>query len=251
MRLSKKNFQMAWGAVAAACMVWAVAYWHYLPHLPDTYSGEAVYGKVVDAGTGEPLAGAIVIGFYELNRPYSMEGGIIAGHMHIEEVMTDAEGEYALSAWGPKPRPGDAYLDQKGPLLVIYRKGYHVFTNPSLIEDRYNPVQTSYYSGRTIKLERFKGDLEAYGMMFSVVPMILDALFNPYFGARNCPWRQIPRMMVAMDELNQALAAASINVSRIPKLEYLTKEGGCGTREQFLREYGDETMDGINGRSTG
>jgi hypothetical protein len=200
---------------------------------------------VVDAADGSPIAGAIVIGLYELTAPYGMEGGIIAGHMHVEEVVTGPDGNYHLAAWGPKPRPGKAYLDRDGPLLLVYKDGYKIFTNHSsyMPDKRYSQVQTSFYTGKTIELEKFTGDIKSYIRELSGVEIVLESLLNPYFGARACPWQQVPRMMVALDRFSQQLAASNITSIMIPDLNSLAAEGNCGTREDFIRRYENEIMD--------
>jgi len=251
MTITRKRFLIVWGILLVAAVLWSVMYWNYLPHLPDTYSGEAVFGKVVDAETGEPIEGAIVIGLYELRAGYSMEGGIIAGHMHVEEVVTDAEGNYFLIAWGPKPRRGKAYLNHAGPRLLIFKDGYGFFPDytrgPS--DDRYSAVQTSRYTGRTIELKKFSGDRRAYIRQMSIISGFLESLHNPIFGARNCVWKQVPRIMMVLDRFNQSRTADDPHLSQIPRIEDLVREGGCGSREDFIKDYENETMDDIDGGS--
>lgn len=249
MTINRKNYLICWGIILSAAILWAVAYWHYLPHLPDTYSGEAVHGRVADADNGRPIADAIVIGLYELNAPYNMEGGTIAGHMHVEEVVTDVNGNYHLAAWGPKPRPGRAYFEDNTPRILVFKEGYEYFASHygSLVKNaRYQAVQQSYHTGKTIHLKRFVGDIQARTRQMFGLSIVLDSLLNPYFGARNCPWQQIPRMMMTFDRFNQELAVSNITTSLLPELSSLAAEGNCGTREDFIRRYEDEIMDDTN-----
>jgi len=244
MTINRKNYLIVWGILLSAALAWSVAYWYFLPHLPDTYSGEAVHGKVIDADTGEPVAGAIVIGLYELSAPYSMEGGIIAGHMHVEEVVTDVEGNYWLAAWGPKPRYGDTYLDHAGPKLLVFRQGYAIYTYSTMLQDnRFDPVQTSLMTGGTIQLERFEGDRQAYAIELTQLRVFLESLIEPLFGAENCAWKQVPRIMMVMDEFSRVYAGNNMTAGLLPDIENLSKEGNCGTRDDFIREYQNEIMD--------
>ncbi len=244
MTVNWKNYLIVWGILLCAWLAWSVAYWNFLPHLPDTYSGEPVYGKVVDSTTARPIAGAIVIGLYELSAPYSMEGGIIASHMHVEEVITDAEGNYHLAAWGPKPRYGDVYLINDGPIILIYKNGYELYTNnTSFPDNRFSPIQTSFNTGETIELKQFQGDLQFYTEHMSWIPIVLDTLLDPMLGARDCAWKATPRIMLELDRLVQATREKGIRVSGIPDIEYLVTDGNCGTREDFIRRYANEIMD--------
>ncbi len=244
MTINRKNFLIVWGIFLSAGLVWSIAYWNYLPHLPDTYAGEAINGKVVDADTGKPLAGAIVIGLYELSAPYSLEGSIVAGHIHVEEVLTDGYGNYLLAAWGPKSRYGDSYLNRDGPLIIIYKNGYQLSTNNNSFSDsRYNAIQTSFYKERTIELKRFEWGLDAYARHLSQIAVVLDSLLDPLFGARDCAWKAVPAIMLELDRLKQLTRPMGIDTSRIPDLEYLAAEGNCGTREDFIRRYKNEIKD--------
>lgn len=246
MTVNRRNYLIVWAILLSAGLAWSVLYWNFIPHLPDTYSGEAVYGKVVDAVSGKPVAGAIVIGINELRAPYGLEGHIIAGNMHIEEVVTDAEGHYRLPAWGPKPRVGKTYLDHEGPKLLVYKNGYELYTYISFFEgDRFSPVQTSYLNDKTLELKRFQGDLEAYTLNLSQVAVMLDSVLDPVFGAGNCGWLATPRIILELDRLKQAAEERGINTSRIPALEPLLADGNCGNREDIIRRYANDITDDI------
>lgn len=245
MTVNRKNYLIAWGILLSAGIVWSIAYWHTLDHLPDTYSGEAVSGRVVDAQTGKPIAGAIVIGINELSAPYGMEGHIIAGNMHAEEVLTDEDGNYQLAAWGPKPRDGKTFLNHPGPKILVYKNGYELYEYISFSrdDDRFNPVQTSIKTGSTIELKRFEGDLAAYARHLSGLTIPLASVLEPVFGATGCDWILVPRIMIELDRLKWVGSEKGIDTRNIPGLDELLAVGNCGTRDEFIRRYANDIKD--------
>jgi uncharacterized GH25 family protein len=66
-----------------------------------TWRAEAINGRVVDAGTGTPIAGAVVLVNWQLK---GMEG-FPQGQLAIFERVTDAQGRFEIPAWGPKRPP--------------------------------------------------------------------------------------------------------------------------------------------------
>lgn len=70
------------------------------------HSAKEIHGQVVDAETGKPLEGAIIVVQWQ---PYFVRAVAHApghsGSIHTYEALTDKEGRYAIPAWGPKPVP--------------------------------------------------------------------------------------------------------------------------------------------------
>ena len=87
--------------------------WVLFFRLPFNYSALPIAGKVVDADTGEPLEGAIVIAVWQLERGFGLEGTIPSSFMNVSEVVTDEDGNYFIEGWGPLRRP-------EGPLSRVW-----------------------------------------------------------------------------------------------------------------------------------
>jgi hypothetical protein len=124
-------------------------------HHPFFYWGEAIHGRVVDAESGEPIEGAVVLVDWKL---YS--GGMgHGGHrdpLFVQETVTDARGEFAFDKWGPIRRPLTGALDT-APWFVVFKSGYeHRF----LLNEHHtnDSVRRSDWNEKTITLKRFKGD---------------------------------------------------------------------------------------------
>ncbi len=241
--LNKKLFKNPFIIAAVIC---GTALYLIVPHMPLTYSAKPISGKVVDANTGEPIEGAIVVAVWELKRQYNFEGSIIAGHIHVAEVLTNEAGEYHIHGWGPKWRPLGAYTTNSSPLLVIFKRGYnYVFkknfwwSHKDIDKYKYRRVHRSDWDKKIIKLQRFQGDLLSYYHEISSIDGVLEPILSRVFGAGLCDWQKIPNLILALDEFYQKLVneVDSRRTYHIPDVGNLIARGGCGTEEEFLRKH--------------
>ena len=149
---------------------------------PPLYWGEEVHGRVVDAETNAPVEGAVVVANWIL-----LAGGYgHGGHMNslvVEQVLTDANGEFRFHKWGPKIRPAYQALDY-APALIIFKNGYeHRYLENETLSNAF--VRRSEWSGKEIYLKRFKGDAAQRLDMLTIVleisalqPLMLRELAN-------------------------------------------------------------------------
>ena len=224
--------------------LFAFIIWFFFIRLPFTYSAESIAGRVVDADTGQPIEDAIVIAVWELKRGFGMEGSIIAGHMHIAEVLTDKDGYYFIDGWGPKKRPGKAYLSHNAPKLVIFKDGYDFFAKgnryDSIFKDnRRESVHKSSWNMATIKLKKFKGSLEDYYRRLSKVNIALASVTDRIMGAGDCDWMNIPRIIIIFENYYQKLKQSGKRSSLITPLDVLVKRNRCAvnSKEDFILEH--------------
>lgn len=150
------------------------------------YSAKEIKATIVDAETGEPLEGVVVVAQWIL-----FEGGIgHGGHgrrLEVLEAVTDKEGKFTITGWGPKRRPAFTYLDNLDPLLSIFKSGYKYtrlinapFEEFSRMYPNYkemdteklldfilthnleskDAIRTSIWNGTVIRLRKFKGTEE-------------------------------------------------------------------------------------------
>ena len=154
---------------------------------PLTYSAREIHGQVVDAKTGQPIEGAVVVAQWILFQIGSGHGP----RLQIFETVTDKAGNYAFPAWGPKPHSPFTELDREDPQILIFKSGY----DPRSLynsKDRSGSVRFSEWDGRTVKLTQAKHSLEDQAFRLS------SFYGNLEHGNSNEDWRNYPRMLLAL-----------------------------------------------------
>ena len=133
---------------------------------PYEYMFEPIKAKIVNADTGQPIEGAIVIAFWKTIQPIQF--------LKIEESVTDSNGEFSFPGWGPIKRP-DGCLWDSDPHMKVFKPGNFGWGGGNSVlferfpgsEKNFNPVTSrvrkSRYDGQTIKLRPFViGAVEEY-----------------------------------------------------------------------------------------
>ena len=214
------------------------------PAHATTYSAEAIEAQVVDAETNQPLEGVIVVAHWELERKvgaYAHSGNDPRGTLQLKvmETVTDYSGRFAFPAWGPLNAPFGAYLEWSDPAILMFKPGYELYgmTNeyPSTFNPFVNSTRTSQINDTTIKLKKFEGDLKAYADKLGQLVISLDfATSYPH-----CDWKQIPRMLVAVDKQKRLFRNSNV-YSDLFTIDDLPFQDQCGSAREFLKEYMDE-----------
>lgn len=192
---------------------------------PLTYSAKEIHGQIVDAETGEPIEGAVIVAQWIL-----FEIGV--GHrkrLHIEETVTDKGGHYVIPAWGPKPHPPFTELDREDPMLAIFKTGYAPLRLYNRI-DRSDSVRVSDWGGKVVRLKRTEGTLEEQAFR-------LSSFYGGLIGDHRDPneWRQYPRMLIAVHAEKQRLRSLGLapeHAARVPDIERFTEDD-----KKFLRRF--------------
>lgn len=127
---------------------------------------KAYRGKVVDAETGAPIAGAVVIAVWD--REWTGAGGRVPEFYDAREVLTDEAGEFVLDA---RDIEASAPFNTRWPVFGTYRPGYAFY--PRFV----SPWQTLYRDLRSgqavVRLRRLltrEERLENLATQFSYVP---------------------------------------------------------------------------------
>jgi len=162
---------------------------------PLTYSAKPVRGLVVDAGTGQPLDGVIVVAQWILHEP----GKGSWRRLHVLETTTDAKGNFLIAGWGPKDNTWYPWtrLLTADPALSFFKRGY----TPQFVQNRWvrnEPMRISEWDGKTIKLEKFTGTDQEWKRRLRLLQTALawgDVM----------DWRQVPRMTLAILEERERL----------------------------------------------
>jgi hypothetical protein len=161
--------------------------WAALP--PLTYSAKPIRGIVVDAGTGQPLQGVIVVAQWVLHVAPVGYGP----RLQVLEAVTDAQGVYQFPAWGPKlnPRFPLSSLDMRDPDLSFFKPGYrpHGASNMYMSNDS---LRSSDWDGKTIKLEEFTGTTDEWAVSLASLQITLG--WGDVFD-----WRLAPRIALTLE----------------------------------------------------
>jgi hypothetical protein len=159
--------------------------------------GAYYHGQVVDAETGKPIEGAVVMVEWHKRAIYSMDGG---GIFHnARETVTDSDGKFSLDSseginWNP-------LTFVQAPRIIAFYPGYLPFTpgNPGEIKGGLYEIAETLERGAVIKLTRLKTEKE-----------LRNFTDKSGVGSIRAPYAMLPnflrlinvqRKMVGLDEL--------------------------------------------------
>jgi hypothetical protein len=201
------------------------------------YYANAIEARVVDALTGKPVQGAILVANWQLEGGF--ESGIAVDQLKILETVTDVNGKFTIPAWGPKfAFHGRASF--KWPQILVFKSGYKSLrlTNEPKSGSQFTTM--SEWNGKTIALESFAGTLAEYVEHLASLSSTLENVgYN--IGDQSgdwCGWKSFPRMLRALDDLEARLRSADVRrgtvVSFLRANETQVKEKGCGSVSEFF-----------------
>jgi hypothetical protein len=179
---------------------------------PLTYSAKEIHGQIVDAETGQPIEGAIVVAQWVLSH---IGSGGYGTRLHIHETTTDKKGNYLVPAWGPTPRPPLTDLIYRDPQILIFKSGYE----PEGLENsipQTDAVRVSEWDGRVVKLKKPTADIEKQAFFLSSFYGDLERRDS------NRDWYNYPRMLLALYAEKRRLQSRGLKPSHagsIPNIE--------------------------------
>jgi len=168
------------------------------------YTADPISARVVDAETGQPLAGVNVAALWTLKG--GLEGGNVVGYANILETVTDANGTFSFPGWGPRPVVlGQLHAD--APLMLFFKPGYGYHQVQNRVVTAAAPTQTrSDWNGKTIPLKKFKGTLAEYAYDLRAFRLELGPLIN----ADTCRLRELPKLLRALADQASTFARNGI-----------------------------------------
>lgn len=195
---------------------------------PLTYSAREIRGQIVDAETGQPIEGAVVVAQWVL-----FEGGIghggHKGRLHIYEAVTDQDGRYFIPAWGPKTHPPMTELDNRDPEILLFKSMYEPKTlyNNVMREDS---IRISDWDGKVVKLRKSQSSLEDYARRLESMSISLSR--------EGKDWKLFPRMVLALDAENRRLL--SLGLDKKYRTSVFEIEHFNQADKEFLKRFADE-----------
>lgn len=163
--------------------------------LPSSYVIQQNSGTVIDEKTKYPIEGVVVLEVWDV-RGGDIEEGYI-DNLVIRETRTDAEGVYKFSTM-KVVKNVNGRVSKFAPHLVFIKDGYEYKALSNARWELIRDEQQSKWNGRTITLNKFKGDdmaflnelrsyynwtgynisREAFECMWTRVPMYSNELFK-------------------------------------------------------------------------
>jgi hypothetical protein len=129
------------------------------------YSSPAWSGRVVDAETGAPIEGAVVV----VRWPVETFRADLAGWLVMDEAVTDRDGIFHFKAWGPLRTPdyrgSRTRLSPNVPSIDVFKSRYRIEVSAAGSEMGYMDdrsytgpaVRNVYADGKVIALQKFVG----------------------------------------------------------------------------------------------
>lgn len=162
-----------------------------------TFSAKPITGKVVDAETGEPLPGVIVVAQWKIDRRFVGDAKAL---LNVLETVSDEKGAYSFPAWGPITLPPLADFGKgEDPRVAYFKSGYwpeHEQNDISGdIARRIPPLGEFQGNGKTVRMRKWDGsEVRSYESRLHGLADDMPA----YYGA---DWRNYPRMTLEIEKV--------------------------------------------------
>lgn len=104
------------------------------------YHDKEIRGRVVEADTGKPIEGALVIAIWKLT---DVVGEGPGGDANVEVTETDRDGHFVISSWIRfKPWKFVYTIDSLSPEIIIFKPGYMVHLSHKYERSGFNDDNT-------------------------------------------------------------------------------------------------------------
>ena len=182
---------------------------------PRPFAALSVQSRVVDAATGKPIPGAIVVarwnwltyypgGFHSSAR-HQDEGEVL----HIAEAVTDAQGGFTIPGFGPTVRRKGS-LQENAPSLTVFVAGYEPFQK-DIGDDR-----------SEVRLKRHSGPAAEYAAKIGAAQGDSQGL---HWLLPNTDWKSMPRMVEALHREKVRLGDEGVQIRSAHRLTGLSGAG--------------------------
>jgi hypothetical protein len=164
------------------------------------YTADEITATVVDADTKTPLAGVNVVAAWIVRGGINF--GATVGYLKVMETVTDQNGKFHFSRWGPRPNFYLGEIRQEAPVLMLFKSGY-----------RYTPTQNqgsaltaapnamkSDWNDQIILMKRYSGMKPDYDAGF--IPLLTDMEDLKRHGY----WADIPGFLCALGREHKVLS---------------------------------------------
>ena len=189
-------------------------------------------GQVVDAESGHPVSGAVVVAVWELQGLHST-----VGVFEFQEVVADSDGNYTVPRWGPRLNLRFLFTSMyhASPRLVVFKSDYQPEFRLNHRKSWGNPIyyKADSLENLTISLQPVDSLSSGYGDLVSEI----DSTIRDLLTRAGCDWEHIPNLLIEMDKtgrklINAGIDARNLLITRIP-------QKNCGNPAEVLRQHGN------------
>jgi hypothetical protein len=184
------------GLIGLTIVTWAFGL-HAQP-IPKAFAAPGTRGQVVDAESGAPIDGAVVVARWEWEQSRYVNGG--GGYsnygqsVHVGEAVTGADGRFAIAKWAATMTTGGRMADD-APRLLAFRSGYE-------------PQAQQASAGTTVRLKKFSGDGKEYAKLIANFQEGSGGL--AWSADEN--WPAFPKMVMALQRERARLGADGTSI---------------------------------------
>src|SRR5450755_3753795 len=87
------------------------------------YSADPITARVTDADTGAAIGDANIVAAWEVYG--GLENGNVEGFVKVMEAVTDKDGNFHLSGWGPRLNTHFSEIrNVTAPIVMLFKSGY-------------------------------------------------------------------------------------------------------------------------------
>ena len=177
-------------------------------------SAAPISAQVVDADTSQPIAGVVVVAYWELHRGSFTGDALPCGVAGVEEAVTDQDGRFHTPGWGPITSTCDMRMGN--PQLIFFKPGYvpQDENNNPMDPRKTVSVSRSDWDGKIIKLAKntdtdLREPTSHYVIEFEDMNSSRLGFVVNYPG--ECYWKKIPNMLRAVVTQDQMIHEAGNN----------------------------------------
>jgi hypothetical protein len=186
--------------------------------VPRPWLGSAIRGQVVDADTGTPIAGAVLVARwswldYHRGGLHSSPGFTDRGEaLHLSEAVSDARGRFTLAGFGPTVR-GMGQVEENAPQVTAFKSGYEPFQR---LVGKDPPGE--------IRLKRYAGTPSELAARIAAIQG--DYSRGLHWLGDKPTWKSMPRMVEALHR--EKVRLGEVSGAQIRGANRLASRGGAG-----------------------
>jgi hypothetical protein len=166
-----------------------------------TYHFAPIEARVVDAESGAPIEGAVVMANWELVKG-SLDGPRYYGQLEVMETVTDKDGRFQFAGFSKSDSSG-AELRESDPQVVIFKAGYEFqrFTNEYIDGGAGLRLtkRAAAVNGKTVRLVKHGSDKDRIrqihtSLVYSRLGFITKIMPHTH-EYEKCYWQRVPLML--------------------------------------------------------